>query len=443
MAREKDDPAEVARELAGEGPFGRLVSGVLSSPRGTGGVSPRLRVRRVAAAGSGANGDDPIYQIERFEGQKALHRNLGPGDFASEMASLLGAVYTRGEFAMEGGTIRVLANRRGELSAHREAALPGPTARASAAETAGAPASHDRLKARLLPEGTPVPFLVDLGVMTAEGRVLKAMYAKYRQINRFLEFVSDVLPDLERAAPGRPIEIVDFGCGKSYLTFALHHYLTMVRGLRIRVTGLDLKDDVIARCSALSERLGCEGLRFLRGDIASFSPEARPDLVVSLHACDTATDAALAQAVRWETPVILSVPCCQHELNSALSARGEPSGTEAGSSAARDLRAAFRHGILRERIAALFTDAIRAEALEAASYRVQVLEFIDMEHTPKNLLIRAVSQRSPQVSQRSPRVRTGAVAESGGDAYPTSLERYLGATLALSRELSGADGEKD
>ncbi len=431
MPRNKVDPAEIAREIAGLPPacvLGRLASGALSAPRGKETVSPKILVRRVSS------GERETYQIERFEGQKAFHRNAGPEELASELASLLGSAYSRAEFAMEGGTIRVLANRRGELSVRRAGSTRAGTA------PVDVPPSHDRAKSRLLPEGEPVPFLVDLGVMTAEGRVVKPMYAKYRQINRFLEFVSDVLPDLERAAAGRPLEIIDFGCGKSYLTFALHHYLAKVCGLRVNVTGLDLKDDVIERCSALASRLGCGGLRFLRGDIAGFSPDARPDLVVSLHACDTATDAALARAVRWKTPVILAVPCCQHELNTALSTRpasrpGEVSGAEAERGSSDGLHPALRHGILRERVSALFTDAIRAEALEASGYRVQILEFIDMEHTPKNLLIRAVRQSSPAVRQGSPQASDGS-SQNPDAAFPTKLERYLGVELALSRELS-------
>ncbi len=421
MAREKDSPEEIAREVAGGGQLGNLVSGTLSSPRGKEAVSPKIRVRRVAS------GNRVSYQLERFEGQKSFHHNLNADEVVGELSSLLGAVYSRAEFAMEGGTLQVLANRKGELAARRVVAHRDDPDRDDPDRDDAEP-THDRQKTRLLPEGTPIPFLVDLGVMTAEGRVVKSMYAKFRQINRFVEFVDDVLPDIERASVGRPIEIVDFGCGKSYLTFALHHYLAETRGLAVRVTGLDLKDDVIARCSNLARKLECEGLRFLRDDIASYAPDARPDLVVSLHACDTATDAALAQAVRWETPVILSVPCCQHELSAALSARG-PAGSAAESATesdgARDLRAAFRHGILRERISALFTDAIRAEALEVAGYRVQILEFIDMEHTPKNLLIRAVRADSSAA-------RDGQISGAGA----TSLERYLGAELALTRELA-------
>ena len=233
--------------------------------------------------------------------------------------------------------------------------------------------AHDRRKRYLLDEGTPVPFLVELGVMTPEGKVRKSRYDKFRQVNRFLELVDDVVTALPQ---GGTLRIVDFGCGKSYLTFALHHLLTVLRGREVELVGLDLKDDVIATCSSLVDRLGSRGLRFERGAIAGFEAHGRIDLVVSLHACDTATDEALAQAVRWEAAVVLAVPCCQKEAYRQL--RSDL------------LQPLLRHGLARERLAALVTDALRAQLLELAGYRTQLVEFVDLEHTPKNVLIRAV-----------------------------------------------------
>jgi SAM-dependent methyltransferase len=232
---------------------------------------------------------------------------------------------------------------------------------------------HDRRKRYLLEEGTPVPFLVELGVMTPEGRVRRSRYDKFRQINRFLELVDDAVPSLQ---PEGTLRIVDFGCGKSYLTFAIHHLLTAVRGREVEIVGLDLKDDVIASCAALAERSGAAGLRFQRGEIATFDAVGAVDLVVSLHACDTATDEALAQAVRWQADAILAVPCCQKEayrqLESSL------------------LAPLLRHGLAKERFAALVTDALRAQLLELAGYHAQLVEFVALEHTAKNVLIRAV-----------------------------------------------------
>lgn len=233
--------------------------------------------------------------------------------------------------------------------------------------------SHNRTKKYVLQEGVPVPFLVDLGVMTAEGKVVKSRYDKFRQINRFLEFIEDILPELPT---DREITILDFGCGKSYLTFAMYYYLHEINQYDVRIVGLDLKSDVIRRCNELSIKYGYEKLRFLEGNIADYTGADRVDMVVTLHACDTATDFALAKAVGWGAKVILSVPCCQHELNGQIQSDV--------------LAPLMKYGLIKERFAALATDALRAEYLEREGYNAQILEFIDMEHTPKNILIRAV-----------------------------------------------------
>ena len=218
-----------------------------------------------------------------------------------------------------------------------------------------------------------MPFLVDLGVMTHDGQVVKSRYDKFRQINRFLEFIADVLPELPK---DRPVRIIDFGCGKSYLTFGIYYYLKCLKGLDVRITGLDLKEDVIRHCGQLAKKYGYEDLEFLQGDIAGYEGGNQVDLVVTLHACDLATDYALEKAVSWGAKVILSVPCCQHELNRQME---------------NELMApVFGYGLIKERMAALYTDAIRAQVLEYKGYGTQILEFIDMEHTPKNILIRAV-----------------------------------------------------
>ena len=222
-----------------------------------------------------------------------------------------------------------------------------------------APREHDRKKRYLLEEGTPVPFLVELGVMTPDGKVRKSRYDKFRQVNRFLELVDDVVPSLR---PDGTLRVVDFGCGKSYLTFAIHHLLTELRGRSVEIVGLDLKEDVIAACASFAERSGAAGLRFERGDIASFEAEEGVDLVVSLHACDTATDEALAQAVRWQADAILAVPCCQKEAYRQLESEL--------------LAPLLRHGLAKERFAALVTDTLRAQLLELAGYRAQLVEFV-------------------------------------------------------------------
>lgn len=232
--------------------------------------------------------------------------------------------------------------------------------------------SHNRKKNYLLDDQTPYPFLIRLGVQTTEGKVKKQRHDKFRQINRFVEFIDDALVHLPK---DRTIRILDFGSGKSYLTFALYHYLHIEKGLNIRVTGLDLKKEVIDECNIIAKDLGYDNLEFLVGDINEYNEETSVDMVVTLHACDIATDMALARAVKWGAKVILSVPCCQHELFSQIKAPA--------------LDVMLQHGLLKERFSALATDAIRAELLSLVGYEAQLLEFIDMEHTPKNILIRA------------------------------------------------------
>lgn len=233
--------------------------------------------------------------------------------------------------------------------------------------------SHNRSKRYILQEGMKIPFLQDLGVMTAEGKIVRTKFDKFRQINRFLEFIEDILPQLDK---GREISILDFGCGKSYLTFAMYYYLHEMKQYDVRIIGLDLKTDVIRHCNELSQKYGYEKLKFLEGNIADYTGAEEVDMVVTLHACDTATDFALDKAVGWNAKVILSVPCCQHELNGQMQ---------------NDLLAPlFKYGLIKERMAALLTDAMRAEYLAGQGYETQILEFIDMEHTPKNILIRAV-----------------------------------------------------
>lgn len=235
--------------------------------------------------------------------------------------------------------------------------------------------SHNREKEYILSGDTPIPFLIDLGVQTAEGKIIKSKYDKFRQINRFLEYIRDILPELPR---NREISILDFGCGKSYLTFAMYYYLKVLNGLDVSIIGLDLKEDVIKTCNSLKDKYGYDKLTFLVGDIGGYEGQTQVDMVVTLHACDTATDHALAKAVGWNAKVILSVPCCQHELNGQIwNDMLEP---------------VLKHGLLKERFAALLTDGLRASLLEQAGYQVQVLEFIDMEHTPKNILLRCVKR---------------------------------------------------
>jgi len=303
------------------------------------------------------------YRWRHHAATRTTDENLAPDETERRLLHLIGGEFRQALLRATDADHQVLAAGGAATILRRPPTRPRPTF------------AHDRRKRRLLEEGTPVPFLVQLGVMTREGRVKADRYSKFRQVNRFLELVDDVLPQL----PSGPLRVVDFGSGKSYLTFALHHLLSAVHGRQVDLVGLDLKEDVVATCQALARRLRADGLRFEVGDIAGYGGD-RVDLVVSLHACDTATDAALERAVRWEAPVILAVPCCQHELSPQLE-----------NSALSPL---LSRGLLRERFAADVTDAARAQLLEAIGYDVQLVEFVELEHTPKNVLIRAVRRPS-------------------------------------------------
>ena len=238
---------------------------------------------------------------------------------------------------------------------------------------------NNRQKNYILNDGDHLDFLVEQGVMSSNYRVKADMQHKFRQINRFLEFIKDI----ESYLPNdRPIHIIDFGCGKSYLTFAVYHYLHNILKKDIYIHGLDLKEQVIIDCNSLAKKLNYDNLFFEIGDISTYNCPYDVDMVMTLHACDTATDYALYNAIKWNAKVILSVPCWQHELNKQIKND--------------DFSSIFKYGIIQERTSSLFTDALRANILELQGYRTQILEFIDIEHTPKNLLIRAIKTGSPK-----------------------------------------------
>lgn len=356
-----------------------------------------------------------LFQAELFRGTKAFHENAGKEETVLRILEWMKGSFRQLQITGRFGTANVLVSKKGKVTIkerRQEAGVKAPEL------------AHNKKKRYLLEEGKPVDFLVDLGVMTAEGRVVHARYDKFRQINRFLEFIDDVLPFL----PGdQEVTILDFGCGKSYLTFAMYYYLRVCRGLDIRITGLDLKEDVIRRCNALAEKYGYEKLEFLKGDIAEYEGREQIDMVVTLHACDTATDYAIYKAVRWKAKVILSVPCCQHELNRQIKSEL--------------LDPVLKYGLLKERIAALVTDGLRAEILEQQGYDTQVLEFIDMEHTPKNILIRAVKRTGDRKADHRAYERC----TQGLQVQPT-LERLFAAehlpSEAYKNRLRKHSGEK-
>lgn len=313
-----------------------------------------------------------LFQIEEYTKTQVFHKNLTAGDAGSYLTGKLSsdassqtAEFKNALVETKSFTANVLVSKKGTITIKKKMNTSTKQPKISL--------SHNRKKKYILEEGIPVPFLIDLGVMTQNGSIVNAHYDKFRQINRFLEYIEDILPSLPT---GRELRILDFGCGKSYLTFAIYYYLKVLKGYPVRITGLDLKEDVIRHCNELAVKYGYDKLEFLCGDIAYYDGCSQVDMVVTLHACDTATDYALAKAVGWGAKVILSVPYCQHELNKQMK---------------NDLLSPVLHyGILKERMAALMTDGLRAQILEANGYRTQILEFIDMAHTPKNLLIRAV-----------------------------------------------------
>ena len=308
--------------------------------------------------------DKFIYQATETVGPKVLHTNYERQELIEYIGELMEERFMQLQWEGQYEDGLVLVSKKGHLTTK---------VKRHACKKEQAALEHNRRKKYLLAEGTAVPFLVDLGVMTPQGKIVSTKYDKFRQINRFLEFIEDILPRLDR---GRELTILDFGCGKSYLTFAMYYYLRQLRHFDVRIIGLDLKEDVIQHCNELAQSYGYEKLKFYTGDIASYEGVRQVDMVVTLHACDTATDYALAKAVYWGAKVILSVPCCQHELNGQI--RNEM------------LSPVLSYGILKERMAALITDGLRAQLLEGVGYEPQILEFVDMEHTPKNLQIRAV-----------------------------------------------------
>lgn len=336
-----------------------LIQAVWSNPRG--GEIQKVKVRPVELKGS------LYFQFESFTKTQVFHKNLEADAVAQEMC-VLAQQFKQLQMVTLQEEYSVLISKKGKVTVRKKK-------RDKVAQQAKNYA-HNKAKNYILQEGTAVPFLIDLGVMTREGRIVSAKSDKFRQMNRFLEFIEDILPQL---AKDRELTILDFGCGKSYLTFAMYYYLHELKGYDIRVIGLDLKKDVIAHCSALAQKYGYEKLTFLHGDIADYEGVSEVDMVVTLHACDTATDYALAKAVGWNAKVILSVPCCQHELNRQI--QNEM------------LSPVLDYGLLKERFAALLTDGLRAKYLESKGYETQVLEFIDMEHTPKNILLRAVKSK--------------------------------------------------
>ena len=335
---------------------------IILSNSGNREFAAKVKIRPVLIKG------ERLFQETLYRGTQVFHENYDRGAMAERIEKLLTETFRQGEF--QGGTLSatVLISKKGKMTIKTKKVQNDTSSKAW-------DLSHNREKQYILQEGVPVDFLVGLGVQTPEGKVTKNRYDKFRQINRYLEFIEDVL---DKLPTDRTIRIIDFGCGKSYLTFAMYYYLHVLQKRDIMVTGLDLKKDVIAHCNELAHSCGYDKLTFEVGDISTYNGSDAVDMVVSLHACDTATDYAIEKAVKWGASVIMAVPCCQHEVNKQL--------------VCNQLQPLLKYGLIKERMAALITDAVRANLLEEQGYDTQILEFIDMEHTPKNLLIRAVKK---------------------------------------------------
>lgn len=344
-----------------------FIGATLSNPRDKNGTI-KVKVRPVLKK------NVLFFQCEEYKNNQAFHHNYETAEAIKVLVERMGQ-FRQLQMETKQFKVTVLVSKKGKMTIQKKS---------QAGCVREVDLAHNRSKKYLLQEGMIVPFLQDLGVMTSEGKIVRTKFDKFRQINRFLEFVEDILPQLDK---NKEITILDFGCGKSYLTFAMYYYLHEIKNYDVRIIGLDLKKDVIRHCNELSEKYGYEKLKFLEGNIADYTGVEKVDMVVTLHACDTATDFALDKAVRWNAKVILSVPCCQHELNGQMR---------------NDLLAPLlKYGIIKERMAALITDAMRAEYLEGQGYDTQILEFIDMEHTPKNILIRAVKTGKQKKNQES------------------------------------------
>ncbi len=314
------------------------------------------------------------YYAEMFTEKQVFHKHFSEKELEDFTKQHAGTTFKNCIKRTDSEEITILANKKGKIT-RLVKKIETPSGVQAASE-----------KNYIIKEGVPVPFLVVLGVMTAEGKVVSSRYSKFRQINRFLEFVDDVLPSV--VTEGEPVRIADFGCGKSYLTFAVHYFLTEIKKLPCQIEGLDLKKEVIDFCNQTAQKLGLKNLNFRVGNISDYSGTADPDIVMTLHACDTATDFALQYAVSRNAKAILSVPCCQHQINTQLTNNRKGKIKQDDS----PLEPILKHGLLREKFSSLLTDALRAQWLEQQGYKVQLLEFIDEEHTPKNILIRAVKK---------------------------------------------------
>lgn len=301
------------------------------------------------------------YQIEKYTDKQVFHENIEKEELRDKILEFVYNNYKQLNGWSEKATFDMKISKRGKIL----------LSKSKTNNTKLSNKSHNKEKNYILKEGTIIKPLIDLGVFTKEGKVVNSKYDKYKQINRFIEIIDDEIKKKDY----KELTILDFGCGKSYLTFVLYYYFVEIKKINVKMIGLDLKEDVINKCNKIAKAYNYENLHFELGDINGFKYNNKVDMVITLHACDTATDYALYNAIKWNAKMIFSVPCCQHELNAQMKSE--------------NLNILTNYGIIQERIAALMTDSIRGNLLEYMGYKTQLLEFIDIAHSPKNILIRA------------------------------------------------------
>lgn len=347
---------QIIREVVSKSPFKLVISNPVSKEQEFNKV-----VIRKLRSDKKQQCEQSCYQIERFTKTQAFHINIEERGLEEAICTYLGVDFRQMNAWCENEELDVKLSKKGKVLVNRRRSANQITYK-----------SHNEQKQYILNEGDVIPAFVDLGIFTKDYKIVKSMYDKFRQINRFIELVNDVLKHEKK----EELRIIDFGCGKSYLTFILYYYLIEVKGIKADIIGLDLKPGVIETCNATAKKYGYDHLHFELGDINGYQSDKSVDMVITLHACDTATDYALYNAITWNARYILSVPCCQHELNKQI--------------ATDELALLTRYGIIKERIAALTTDAIRANLLTYSGYKTQVLEFVDLAHSPKNLMLRCI-----------------------------------------------------